>query len=129
MAANKTSISAGLVIYSLLSENADVMAKAKKVYPVVADSATLPYVVYSVVGFTQTPVKSASGADSVDVQVSCYTEAYTDGVELAEAVRAALDGVTANLDGLVMRSCVLSDVGDGWQDDAYVQNLLFTCKI
>ena len=43
--------------------------------------------------------------------------------------RGALDGVQGETDGLVMRSCHLVDSEEGWQDDAYVQQLVFNVKI
>jgi hypothetical protein len=65
----------------------------------------------------------------VGVEVLCFTEQYTDGVLLAEAVRAALDGARAEVDGVVMRSCYLADSEEAWGDDAFVQRLIFNVKI
>ena len=48
---------------------------------------------------------------------------------VAQAVRGALDGARGETDGLVMRSCHLVDSEEGWQDDAYVQQLVFNVKI
>lgn len=48
---------------------------------------------------------------------------------MAEAVRAALDYAQGESDGLVMRSCILNDSEEAWQDDAYVQQLVFSVKI
>ena len=63
------------------------------------------------------------------IEVICYTEKYSEGVELAEAVRAALDGKQSEKDGLVMRSCVLTDSEEGYDSDAYAQQLVFNIKI
>ena len=41
----------------------------------------------------------------------------------------ALDGAQGEKDGLVMRSCYLADSEEAWQDDAYVQQLVFNVKI
>lgn len=95
----------------------------------VEDSAELPYIVYRRAQLEQTPVKSGRGADTVGIEILCYTEHYTEGVELAEAVRGALDGKQGEVNGLVMRSCYLSDSEEAWQDDAYVQQLMFNVKI
>ncbi|MEG1345884.1 MAG: hypothetical protein RSC78_04060 [Acidaminococcaceae bacterium] len=59
--------------------------------------------------------------DVLDVQLAT--------VELAETVRDALDGAQGEIPGLVMRSCYLVDSEEAWQDDAYVQQLVFNVKI
>lgn len=129
MAVSKTSLSAGEIIRGILIADPEVMQRAKKVYPVVEDTAELPYIVYRRTQLEQNPVKGRTGADTVGIEILCYTEHYTEGVELAEAVRAALDDVQGESDGLVMRSCYLSDSEEGWQDDAFVQQLVFNVKI
>lgn len=129
MAVSKSSLSAGEIIRAILIEDSEVMARAKKVFPVVEDSAELPYIVYRRTQLVQTPVKGQRGADTVGIEILCYTKGYTEGVELAEAVRDALDGAQRQQDGLTMRSCYLEDSEEAWQDDAYVQQLVFNVKI
>jgi hypothetical protein len=129
MAVSKSSLSAGEIICAILVNDAEVMARAKKVYPVVEDTAELPYLVYRRTSLKQDLVKGRRGADTVSIEVLCYTEHYTEGAELAEAVRDALDGRQYDGDDLAMRSCYLEDSEEAWQDDAYVQQLVFTIKI
>lgn len=129
MAVSRTSLSAGEIIRSILISDSEVSARVKKVFPVVEDSAELPYIVYRRAQLEQEPVKGRRGADTVGIEVLCYTQHYTEGVELAEAVRGALDGAQGEIDGLVMRSCYLADSEEAWQDDAYVQQLMFNVKI
>ena len=129
MAVGKTSLSAGEIIRAVLAEDPIVAKIATKVYPVVVDLAKLPYIVYRRTQLEQATTKGHGGADTVGIEVICYTEQYTEGVELAEAVRAALDGKQAEIDGLVMRGCYLVDSEEGWQDDAFMQQLVFNVKI
>lgn len=129
MAVGKTSLSAGEIIRGILIDDAEVAARVNKIFPVVEDSAELPYIVYRRAQLEQDPVKGGRGADTVGIEVLCYTQHYTEGVELAEAVRGALDGVQGEAEGLVMRSCSLADSEEGWQDDAYIQQLMFNVKI
>lgn len=129
MGANKTSLSAGEIIREILSSDPEVAARTNKIFPVAVDNADLPYVLYRRVQLEQVPIKDRRGADTVGIEIMCYTAQYTEGVELAEAVRAALDGRQVELDELRMRSCFLSDSEEAWQDDAYVQQLIFTVKI
>lgn len=129
MAVSKSSLSAGEIIRAVLTSDPEVTARAKKVYPVVEDTAELPYVVYRRTQLDQGQVKGRRGNDNVTIEVLCYTKGYTEGVELAEAVRDALDNKTAESDGLVMRSCYLTDSEEAWQDDAYLQVLVFNVKM
>lgn len=129
MAVSKSSLSAGEIIRAMLIEDSEVMARANKVFPVVEDSAELPYIVYRRTQLEQDPTKRGRGADTVGIEILCYTKGYTEGVELAEAVRGALDGAQGESDGLIMRSCYLADSEEAWQDDAYVQQLVFNVKI
>ena len=129
MAVSKSRLSAGEIIRAVLTSDPEVTARAKKVYPVVEDTAELPYVVYRRTQLEQGQVKGRRGNDNVTIEVLCYTKGYTEGVELAEAVRDALDNKTAGSDGLVMRSCYLTDSEEAWQDDAYLQVLVFNVKM
>lgn len=125
----KTSISAGVVIRQMLLDCPAVAARTNKVFPVVTDEAKLPYILYRRASMEQIPVKSAAGADTVRIEVLCFTEKYAEGVELAEAVRSALDQQQAETDGLMIRSCTYIDGEESWQDDAYVQELDFSVKL
>lgn len=129
MAANKTSLSAGIIIRELLTQDADVAAITNHVFPVVTDTAKLPYICYRRTSLESVPVKGSVGSNTVAVEVLCYADDYDQSLELAEAVSAALNNRQAQVDDLVMRSCVLTDSEEGWQDDAYVQQLIFTVKI
>lgn len=130
MAVPKTSLSAGAVIRAVLLEDAEVAARTNKVFPVVADSAELPYILYRRASLSSNPQKSGQpGADEIQVEVICFTERYGEGVELAEAVRAALDMVSAEHEGMHMRSCYLLESEEAYQDDAFVQQLVFSIKM
>ncbi len=126
-----TSLSAGAIIRSLLLADEAVASRADKVFPVAIDtSAELPYVLYRRTALEQQPQKSGRpGSDTVVIEVGCYTAGYAEGVELAEAVRAALDSATGEAAGLRLRACTLVDSDEGWEDDAYVQRLVFNVKI
>lgn len=130
MAVHKTSLSAGEIIRAVLLEDAEVAARTKKIFPVATDSAELPYILYRRSAFSPNPQKSGRpNADEIQVEVNCFTERYSEGVELAEAVRGALDQVSAEHEGLHLRSCYLLESEEAYQDDAYVQQLVFSMKM
>ncbi len=128
-----SSLSAGKIIRKILTENGEIAGMSvTKVFPVVTDAAILPYIAYRRRSNDAAAVKSQSAAVNADttvIEILCFTEDYESGISLAEAVRAALDGRQAEVDGLRMRSCILTDSEETWQDDAFVQRLVFTIKV
>ena len=130
MAQRKTSLSAGAVIRDILLSNEEVKRRTNKVFPIVIDNAQLPYILYRRAALAHNPTKQGMpGADTVTMEVVCYTAQYAEGVELAEAVRQALDYASSERDGVRMRSCVLADSEEAYEDDAFVQRLVFQIKI
>lgn len=131
MAVGKTSLSAGYLIREILLEDPEVSQRTKRIFPVIADDATMPYILYRRIGFGQIAQKTADFADTLSIEVVCVTEGYTEGLELAEAIRNALDGVkaTSNDGALRIRSCMLEDGEEGFEGDACIQQLVFSIKI
>lgn len=129
MAANKTSLSAGAVIRTLLLEDPDVSRRVNKIFPVWTDNAELPYIAYRRTGLEANPQKGRPGADTVQMEIICYTARYTEGVQLAEAVRSVLESAPSGHGALTLRSCHLSGAEEAYQDDAYLQQLIFTIKL
>lgn len=129
MAVSKTSLSAGSLIREILLNDPEVAKRVNKIFPIATSEARLPYILYRRSAMSQDLVKRGRGADTVDIELICYTEKYIDGLELAEAVRAALDGKQYSKDGMEMRSCVLTDSEEGYDSDAFAQQLLFQIKI
>ena len=126
----KTSLSAGAIIREILLGDEDVKRRTTKIFPVVINKAELPYILYRRAVLQHNPTKAGlPGADTVTMEVFCYTANYADGVELAEAVRKALDYAQGEKDGLVMRSCTLVDSEEDFTDDAFVQCLSFNVRI
>lgn len=128
MEIRRSSLSVGKIIRKVLTEDAEVQSKVTKVFPVVTDKALLPYIAYRREGFEPGLFKGGN-ADTVSVEIAVFSADYESGIDIAEAVRVALDGCQADLYGLRMRSCYLSDSDEGYQDDAYVQRLVFTIKV
>ncbi len=124
-----TVLSAGLVVNEMLSSDASIAAAVTKVFPVVVDQAILPYIAYRREGLETRPVKGERSADTARIAVRCYAATYAGSVELAEMVRAALDGATYRGDTLSMRSCCLVGGSETWEADAYVQELIFAVRI
>lgn len=130
MGASKTSLSAGLVIRAVLLEDEAVSAITNQVFPVITESDTLPYIQIRRRSLSETLQKNRTPmADEAEMEITCFTAEYDEGVALAEAVRYALDGIQAEHDGMRMRSCYLIDSGEDYVDDAFVQMLAFRIKV
>lgn len=129
-APRKTSLSAGSIVRDILLNNEEVSARVTRIFPVATDTALLPYILYRRAALEHNPSKAGQpGADTVQLEMVCYTETYAEGVELAEAVRAALDYAEGERDGLRLRGCVLTGSEEGYEADAYLQQLVFNIKI
>ncbi len=131
MSIKVTSLSVGALIREVLTENEDVASITSRVFPVVTDKAELPYIFYRVNSFEAKPSKDRDGADTVSVEVTCCAESYAECVNLAEAVRGALDYTAYVSDdgNLRLRSCNLDGYEQMWEDDAHVGVLTFTLKV
>lgn len=127
----KSSISAGQIIYSLLTTNSAVSAiVGTKVFHVTAKSdIQLPYVTYRRTATETVPVKYGHGAETVHIEVDCFAENYDDSVALAERVYEVLDHSTVDTGTLPLRSCTYENSAEGYEGGAFVQSLIFKLKI
>ena len=131
MAVSKTSLSAGDSVNAILRESAEVRKRVTKIFPIVAlDKAVLPYISYRQIDMEIDPVKQGKpGADTIQMEVVCYAAKYGECLELAEAVRDALDNIEDEHNGLRIRSCNLTGGTEDATADAYITQLIFTIKI
>lgn len=128
-----SSISAGILLYNILNSDAKLSKLVSKIFPIVVNTATLPYIAYRRASIQRQPVKGGGGADSVSMEVDCYASSYADSVDLAELVRGLLDGMQAakatSTGNLVLRSCTLVDGSESYEGDAFCQTLIFEMKL
>ena len=97
----------GKAIYHLLTNATDVTdIVSTRIYPEIAQQdADLPYIVYNVANNEPTDTKpEPSKLDTAQVEVNIYAESYTDCIDLAVAVRAALDRVKGTYNGVNVQS-------------------------
>lgn len=126
----KTALSAGEIIRKILAEDKEVKRIATKVFPVAIDKAILPYVAYRRVGIEHNPLKMGhTGADTAEIEINCYADTYERSIELAEAVRAALDYEQYRGEEMILRSCTMINASEVFDNDAYVQGLVFRVQI
>jgi len=97
----------GKAIYYLLTNATGVTdIVSTRVYPEVAQQdAALPYIVYNVANNEPTDTKpEPSKLDTAQVEVNIYSDSYTEAIDLAVAVRAALDRVKGTYNGVNVQS-------------------------
>ena len=97
----------GKAIYYLLTNATDVTdIVSTRVYPEIAQQdADLPYIVYAIANNEPTDTKpEPSKLDTAQVEVNIYSDSYTQAIDLAVAVRAALDRVKGTYNGVNVQS-------------------------
>jgi len=97
----------GKAIYYLLTNATDVTdVVSTRVYPEIAQQdADLPYIVYAIANNEPTDTKpEPSKLDTAQVEVNIYSQSYTEAIDLAVAVRAALDRVKGTYSGVNVQS-------------------------
>ena len=97
----------GKAIYYLLTNATDVTdVVGTRIYPEVAQQdADLPYIVYNVTNNEPTDTKpEPSKLDTAQVEVNIYSDSYRVAIDLAVAVRAALDRVKGTYAGVDVQS-------------------------
>lgn len=125
----KTSLSAGEIIRALLLMDEGVTAITSRVFPLISDKALLPYICYRRTQMEPTPVKGRPHKDKILMELECCASSYVTSVQLAEAVRGCLDGTEATHGDLVMNSCILADASEDYEDEAFIQTLIFEVRI
>lgn len=128
MDAPKTSISAGMLLRDVLLRNSAISKITKNIFPVVTDNAKLPYILYRHAGLETMPARGIN-SDKIDIEMLVCTATYSQGIELAELVRSALESQQTTSGNLTMRDATLVGFESSWEADAHVQTMTFAIKI
>jgi hypothetical protein len=126
----------GKYIFSVLSNTTAVTdITAERIYPNTAtQSSTFPFIVYSVQGVE--PADTKDGVSSLDtnvVTVVCFCETYTQGCDLADAVRTALDRTSLTREGIEVQSVQFTNYDDDFEpksnnEGIYIKSLDFRVR-
>lgn len=120
-----TSLSIGQVVFELLSADEAVSSAVTKIFPVVTDDATAPYIFYDD-EVEAKPVKGGGGVDHVEVNVSVVAASFNELSELCEKVRSALDYKSATVEDMRADCIVMTHASKAtWEGDAYTRTLTF----
>jgi hypothetical protein len=97
----------GKAIYYLLTNSTDITdIVSTRVFPEIAQQdAEMPYIVYNIANNEPSDTKpEPSKLDTAQVDVNVYSQSYTQCIDLAVAVRAALDRVSGTYSGVNVQS-------------------------
>lgn len=122
-----TAISANKHIYSLLTADTQLMsAVSGNIYPLVAEeSVSYPFIIFTKESVNGNYTKDFLTYDTAVISVAVAARNYFQTVQIAERVRAVLEGYRDSYFSAIQ----LDNVSEDFIEDAYVQQLQFNTKI
>lgn len=116
----------GKAIFNILSNDSNVTnIVSGRIYPTRAfNNAALPYVVYSQI--SNEPQNEKGRAATVDIatyQVSCFAKDYSQAVDLADAVRKALEKQSGTFNGVDVEDIVVEGSNEVFDEDQGVHHI------
>lgn len=120
-------MSAGLIVMDLLQKS-PAKEMVTKIFPLITGEAELPYICYRKSGGEYIHLKKGV-RDTVYMEVWCFARDYGESVELAETVRSALEHRQTTYEDLQLTACRLTECEELWEDDAYIQKMIYYLKI
>ncbi len=133
----RTTISAGLAIYEILSECEDLASKVNGIFPVNTDEEVeFPFVAYRRTGTSISEVKTSRGTivgpEQTTIEVLCGAASYSEAIELAEIAREAIEGriyETRTAGGFAIQCGGLIDSDEFAEADGFFISLIFNIKM
>lgn len=100
-------------------------------FPCIADNdVKFPYIVYNRNGLSTQLTKDGYTDDNISFEISIYSDKYAQSIEVAEAVRNALETLSAQHDAILqIDNSVITNSNESWMNNAYVQNIQWTADI
>lgn len=100
-----------------------------RLYPVsVKSDVACPFVVYERDSVQPNGTKDGTDGDTVGMNVYVFAESYKESVEIAEMIRAALDGSSGSYATFDVDECDFTDAAESYDEGIYAQQLVFTIK-
>ena len=125
-------ISISTHIYKTLTDDANIVkAVGKKIYPIATKSEVkFPFIVYERENVDTRYDKAGASTTNIDESIYILAEGYTESLEIAEMVIAALDRKKASYKGFEVIDATLNDVPETYVSQTYVQQvrMRFTIK-
>ena len=126
-----TTIQIGKVINALLNADTNLVEKiGNRVFPIVSKEGTqYPFVVYRRNSVTPSYCKDGLASETASVDVVIASNTYTNSIEVADLVRAALDRKACVYQDTTIRHIEMTTAEEDFIDDTYIQTLNFNFTI
>ena len=122
----------GKAIYSILSGDTTVAFFVnKKINPIFTpDNVITPFIVFERKNINTTYSNNGVAYDEDRILVNIVSENYPECIDIAEAVRNALELKTGSFNGVTIFSSTLENASENYGVDGYITLLEFTimCK-
>lgn len=120
----------GKSIYSILSGDTTLKSYVgDKIFPIFApDEILTPFVVFERRNVNANYTKDLLVYDEVSLLVSCVSDNYTECINIANAVRNALESITGTYSGIYIYQSLLSSSSEDFGIDGFIITLEFQIK-
>lgn len=100
-------------------------------YPCIADNdVKFPYIVYNRNGLSTQLTKDGYTEDSISFEISIYSDKYAQSIEVADAVRGALEVMSITHDDILeLDNSTIVNSNEMWQNNTYVQNIVWDATV
>ena len=126
-----TTIQIGKVINALLNADRALSEMiGNRVFPIVSKEGTqYPFVVYRRNSVTPTYCKDGLASETASVDIVVASNTYTDSIEVADRVRAAIDKRACVFQDTTVSNIEMTTAEEDFVDDTYIQTLNFNFTI
>lgn len=109
-------------VTSLINEN--------NIFLLIAEPETkYPYVVITRTRITSRDENKDFSTDEIGINIKVWSDQYDEAVNIADAIRFAIEGKEIEMGKEVMDSIELSSSTESWTGDAYLESMDFTAEI
>lgn len=109
-------------VTNLINEN--------NIFLLIAEAETkYPYVVITRTKISSRDENKDFNTDEIGVNIKVWSDKYDEAVNIADAIRFAIEGKEVEVDNETMDSIVLSSSTESWTGEAYLQSMDFTAEI
>lgn len=119
-----------LIFLTLSNDSAITEYVGDKIYPVVAPyEVTNPYIVFTRVNDSGTQYsKDGVYGDTINFQISVFSDKYIEAVEVANLVRNSFEDHRISNNELEIYNIRMTSASEQFVEDTYIQQLTFDCQ-